>query len=272
MSRGGTDYSPLVRAKQASVRSRLDEHIYEVRDLDTVPIDAVRRSLEEARFAIVRGVATPGEVRTVVERARAVFRPEDDRPVVGESTAEVRRNFQKWSIGTRGGGHREYDYARLLRVIFTPFLDEDRYGVHDLLRRVAIMRNRFLGLPMEYAIDRIEDGLWTAARLQQYPAGGGFIQAHVDRATVNFVPSGAANYVQVLMVLTKRGVDFERGGAFLDDPAGRVDLESHVELGDLVVYDEQIVHGVADIDPHLVLDTTSLGGRVAGFANLYRVL
>jgi hypothetical protein len=134
------------------------------------------------------------------------------------------------------------------------------------------LRNHLLGLPRDFAIDGIEEGFWTAARLQQYPRGGGFIQAHVDRATVNVVPSGEANYVQVLVVLTTRGNDFERGGAFLETGDARTDLESHVELGDLVIYDEQAVHGVGDIDPHAVLDATTLSGRVAGFANLYRVL
>lgn len=237
-----------------------------------VPVEAVRASLACAGFAIVRGVATPDEARAALARAQEAFHPDDDHASVGESPADVRRNFQKWSIGTRGGDHRADDYARMLRVIFTPFLDEDRYGVHDLLRRVAVVRNHLLGLPEDYAIDGIEDGLWTAARLQQYPRGGGFLQAHVDRATVNVVPSGEANYVQVLVVLTERGIDFERGGAFLEGASERLDLDAHVEPGDLVVYDEQSVHGVADIDPHLVLDTRTLTGRVAGFANLYRVL
>ena len=75
---------------------------------------------------------------------RAAFRPEDDHPSVGESGADVRRCFQKLSIGTGGASHRTTSYARLLRVIFTHFLDEDRYGVHDVLRPVAVLRNRLL--------------------------------------------------------------------------------------------------------------------------------
>jgi hypothetical protein len=256
----------------SSGKTSPDAHVYEIGGLDDLPIDAVRASLESAHFAIVRGVATAEEVCAAVESARLAFRPGDDHPNIGESPADVRKNFQKWSVGTGGGTHREYEYARLLRVIFTPLLDDDRFGVHDLLRRVAVARNLLLDLPKDFAIDGIEQGLWTAARLQQYPAGGGFIQAHVDKATVNALPSGASSYVQTLMVLTKRGHDFERGGAFLDGPEGRVDLEALVELGDLVVYDERAVHGVADIDPHRVLDTTLLGGRIAGFANLYRTL
>jgi hypothetical protein len=246
--------------------------IHVVTDIDALSVDVVRASIAATGFAILRGAVTPDEARSALRSAQAAFRPDDDHASVGESPEEVRRNFQKWSVGTTGGAHRNYEYSRMLRVIFTPFLDEDRYGVHNLLRRVAVVRNQLLGLRRDFAVDGIENGLWTASRLQQYPSGGGFIQAHVDMATVNVVPSGAPNYVQVLVVLTKRGVDFERGGAFLERDEGRVDLESHVELGDLLVYDEQTVHGVADIDPHVVFDAESLTGRVAGFANLYRVL
>lgn len=250
----------------------LRSNLLHVDGLDLFPVAAVRESLNASGFAIVRGIAEPDEVRSAMRQARAAFDVVDDHPVVGETPADVRRNFQKWSIGTGRGEHRERTYARLIRVIFTPLFDDDRYGLHDLLRRIAVVRNQMLGLPPGYAIDCVEEGKWTAARILQYPVGGGFIDAHVDTATVDAVPSGAANYIQILMVLTERGVDYERGGAYLDFHGERVDLESHVALGDLVLYDEQTVHGVADIDPHRLFDTSTLCGRVAGFANLYSAL
>ncbi|HEU5301222.1 MAG TPA: hypothetical protein VFW06_03175 [Acidimicrobiia bacterium] len=253
-------------------RPRIDAAVLECTALDDLSVDAIRTSIDRAGYAIVRGLATEAEVAVAVGRARAAFLPSDDHPTVGHAPADVRRNFQKWSVGTGGGGYRTEDAARLLRVIFTPFLDDDRYGVHDLLRRVAVVRNRLLQLPDAFAVDGIEDGFWTAARLQHYPRGGGFLDAHIDQETVDVLPSGAAGYVQVLMVLTERGRDFERGGAYLDRVDGRVDLEPHVRRGDLLIYDERTIHGVSDIDKHEVLDATTLRGRLTGFANLYRVL
>jgi hypothetical protein len=254
----------------ASIRSLCEAHTFEVTSLGAVPVPTVRQCLEDGRFAILRGLAGAGEVAEAMTAARAAFSCADDHAVVGETPDQVRGNFQKWSVGTGTGNHRSSSYARFIRVIFTPLFAEDRYGVHALLRRVAVVRNRLLGLADDFALDTIEEGLWTAARLQQYPSGGGFIQEHVDQTAVGHIPSGGSNYVQVLMVLTTRGADFERGGAYLEHPLGRVDLEDHVELGDIVVYDERTRHGVDDIDPHKVLDVTSLSGRVAGFANLYR--
>ena len=245
--------------------------LFEVDSLWTIPVDAVNETVRSLGFAIIRGVASPDEVRYAVASARRVFSPDDDHPTVGESPADVRGNFQKWSIGTAGAS-RKVPYSRMIRVIFTPFLDEDRYGLQDLLRRVAITRNLMHGLPADYAIDAIENDRWTAARVLQYPSGGGFIDRHVDTAVVDALPSNAATYLQLLMVLTERGVDFERGGAYIEVDGVRIDLEDHVQLGDLLLYDEQTVHGVADIDPHRVLDTRTLSGRMAGFANIYRAL
>src|SRR5262245_20935539 len=125
-------------------------HVHAAHGVDAVPIDAVRASVAEAGFAVVRGVATADEARSALASAQNAVRADDDHASVGESPEEVRRNFQKWSLGTLGGGHRTYAYARLLRVIFTPFLDEDRYGAHDLLRRVAVVRNRLLDLPRDF--------------------------------------------------------------------------------------------------------------------------
>src|SRR4029079_8235536 len=95
----------------------VDPHTYDVTSVDAIPVDDVRASVGDAGFAILRGIATRDEARDALHRAQRAFRPEDDHASVGESPDEVRRNFQKWSVGTIGGSHREYAYARMLRVI-----------------------------------------------------------------------------------------------------------------------------------------------------------
>ena len=41
-------------------------------------------------------------------------------------------------------------------------------------------------------------------------------------------------------------------------------------MGDIVVYDGRTVHGVEDIDPKEALDMSTINGRVAGFATLFK--
>lgn len=236
---------------------------------DTLPGDAIEASLRSDRFAVVRGLIDPDAVRQAVCRLRATFRAGDDRPTDGASPTDVRGNFQKLAIGTVDRPDPADSYARLLRVIFTPLFAEDRFGVHHVLRRAAEVRNELLGLRRDFALDAIEGGVWSATRIQQYPRGGGFLSAHRDASTVAVSTSLVGRYLQVLLVMTRRGVDFERGGAYVEHPSGRLDVEAALHPGDLLVYDGRTVHGVADVDPHAVLDLHSLDGRLAGLVNLY---
>ncbi len=79
----------------------------------------------------------------------------------------------------------------------------------------------------------------------------------------------AGRYLQVLLAMSRRGVDFDLGGAYVDHPRGRLDVEDALQVGDLLVYDGRTTHGVADIDPHRVPDLRRLDGRLVGLVNLY---
>ena len=66
-------------------------------------------------------------------------------------------------------------------------------------------------------------------------------------------------------------MDFESGGAFIDDPEGkRLNIDDSVEYGDIVIYNGQTFHGVEDIDPHKKLSLDTINGRLAGFVSLYK--
>jgi predicted 2-oxoglutarate/Fe(II)-dependent dioxygenase YbiX len=141
-----------------------------------------------------------------------------------------------------------------VRTIFNPLWADDIFGLRDVFMRMIAMRNMLVGKPPTYASTTIEDGLWTAARLQHYPTGGGFMSAHVDQMVVDAVSSAGLEHVQLLLILTKKGEDYERGGGFTVKDGKFIDVEQFCELGDIVVYDSRILHGVDTVDPHKRLD------------------
>jgi hypothetical protein len=127
-------------------------------------------------------------------------------------------------------------------------------------------------LPIDFAVEGTDDRYWTCSRLQQYPAGGGFMVPHRDMyAQAASAETGLA-YYQVLLELTEKGRDFIDGGAYVDLDEERVSYEEHCRTGDVIVYDGRSIHGVADIDPLRPLDLQSLSGRVVGMASLFRLL
>src|SRR5262249_33171049 len=157
------------------------------------------------------------------------------------------------------------------RMIYNPIFAEDVYGLRSLFVRLARFRNLVYGLPPDFAVFGTDDGLWTAARLNQYPRGGGVMVAHRDRdgAPGAAVPSHWLIY-QVFLLMSKRGEDFQTGGAFLEYRGETVSYEDECDVGDVMVYNGQVLHGVADVDPLEPLDLKTFSGRVAAFVSLFR--
>jgi hypothetical protein len=85
------------------------------------------------------------------------------------------------------------------------------------------------------------------------------------------VGSDQTKYIQLLLILTKPGKDFEKGGAYMvRDNGETIYTEQYAEVGDVVVYDGRTMHGVADIDSHKMLDLTAQTGRLAAFTTIYK--
>lgn len=121
---------------------------------------------------------------------------------------------------------------------------------------------KFLGgyQQCEYENNTPVDGIVDRIQVVRYPAGGGGLEHHVDPTKNQRVIIGA--------MMSKRGVDYETGGFyFVDSNADRVDLETQLEIGDMVCAYPTIVHGVTSVDAHKSLNWSSNEGR--WFLGLY---
>ncbi|MDA9983170.1 hypothetical protein N9H39_10705 [Gammaproteobacteria bacterium] len=111
--------------------------------------------------------------------------------------------------------------------------------------------------------------LWTSSRIHQYPVGGGFMSAHQDNGASEAAVARGVNYLQLFISMSAKGIDYEKGGAYVENHRGMLDVDDFCLPGDIVMYDGAAVHGVAEIDPHRRLDMKTFGGRVVAFANLW---
>jgi len=229
--------------------------------------------LNQHTFAIIKGIIDPGVIRAAKEKLKAGFSPDNDHPATGESPDDIMGNFQKLSIG--GAEHSGVYRPRCMRTFYNPIWAPDCYKLRQAFRRAAQTRNKIYGWDLNYCIDEVEDGFWTAARIHHYPAGGGFLVSHVD----DVVPvvqraEGISRYFQPIIVMSKKGsgddCDFETGGGFFEVAGERYFYESDAEPGDIVIYSGATVHGVADIDLHKTFDCRKLEGRLAGFTTIYK--
>lgn len=252
-----------------TTREILEETTFQIDRPEDLDREAVIHALSKYSLARITGVVD----HEAIVRARANlarrFSAADDHPSLGEDPQSLKQNFQKLSIGG-AQGYGVYR-PRCLRTIYNPMWAEDIYGLRESFRVLARVRNMAYGLPIDFAIDGIEREMWTASRIHHYPRGGGFLISHRDTVVpVVQKRQGLDSFYQPIMVMSRKGIDFEQGGGFVEIEGERHYFETECQYGDIVIYDGRTVHGVDDIDPHRVFRHDSIEGRLAGFATLYR--
>lgn len=251
-----------------------EESLVVVKEVDQIPRARLLEILEKFHFACIRGLVSPEQVIQAKQQLVKNFSPTKDRPSKGEKPEQVMSLFQKISVGSRvQSGGQSYDRPRFLRILYTPFWEEDVFGVHDMLRKVCQVRNLLLDQAPDFCVQQPEAGLWTASRIHQFPQGGGFFFAHRDdNLKMVFEENKIASYYHPFLVMSRKGEDFEKGGGFFELNGQRIFFEEHCQLGDIAIYDGRTVHGVEEVDSHKPLDLSSFNGRMAGFVSLYRDL
>lgn len=250
----------------------LTESFLQVSTVDDLDLTKVKKILSQNKFVAISGLISPEKVKNALKKIGSKFSKNNDHPTIGESPDDVKTNFQKFSVGSIHSANHSHNYSRLLRTFYNPLWAEDIYSMHSIFRQMIKLRNRLLNKPDNFATTKIDEGFWTAARIHQYPIGGGFMSQHRDKTLSNYLGEINLNYYQLLLIMSKKGIDFEQGGGFIHYGEQRVIFEDEFDLGDIVIYDSQTVHGVQDIDPHKNLDLDNFSGRVAAFVSLYKSL
>lgn len=248
---------------------RLRKNVVLAESVAVADVDLVNALVQKDAFAVVRGVFDSDEMEVVRENIIAGFDSERDQPSIGEHPSVLLNNYQKMTIG---GQVNHWDYRpRFMRTMYSPMWAPDIYGMRATFWKVAQLRNRLQGKPVDYAIAGVEDNLWTASRLQHYPAGGGNISRHRDAVLQTVTEaSGVTAFYQILLLITSKGKHFEDGGAFIELNGDLVNLEDEFKAGDVVIYDGGTMHGVHEIDPHKVPSLNTLDGRLVALVSLYK--
>lgn len=229
----------------------------------------IQHELRENSFVLLRGLVSRQQARAVLQNLWKFVDSQDFVATGAGSRDLVRSNSVKWSVG--GSSASQSNLARVMATVYNPLNADDVIGAHSLFRSLILVRELCVGRSVPLEDGNLPDGFFNATRVQIYPKGGGFMGAHVDSsAKATFSRTGAADFLQPLVLLTERGTDFEQGGAYVMSSEGVVqDIEALAQSGDIVLYDERSTHGVADIDPMEVFASGPLRGRAVALATIY---
>ena len=141
------------------------------------------------------------------------------------------------------------------QFVFYPW-NQDLFDLFERTRSLFQLKNVLSkNDPNKYLGEVGEDGIVTRLAFQFYPSGMGYLNRHQD-------PVGSHQLTVPTMSLTQKGVDFQKGGVYLEDADGhRHDLDELVGPGDVVYFDARLKHGVDLIDPEVETPWTDFRGR-----------
>jgi hypothetical protein len=227
--------------------------------------DEIVQSVQDSGYTIIRGLFNPNEIRSKLELLKKELREGEIFSSSGTTPDQIKGNFLKWSIG--GQSLVQQGLPRFMVTVYNTFFSEDKFGFHsnfetliqirDILAHRNVLFDNTL-LPKRY----------NGCRLQVYPSGGGFMGAHIDKRAID-TNEGKNDFIQLLMLVSQKGLDYTSGGAYVVHNDQMIDVEADSLSGDVVIYNGDTLHGVADIDPHLPLDRNQIHGRVVALVTIY---
>ena len=248
------------------------ELIISSKSLDTIDQDRLRYNLEKYHFCILRDLISHDEVVNGMKKVYDFIESNEDNATTGENPDDVRGYFVKMSIGNaRHGG---VERPRFKRAIYSPLNKENKFELDNAFTQLAMVRNLLSNQKLDFALRKDEDGLWTAARMHQFPIGGGFMVSHKDTVLPKMLKDQkfTGGFFQPLALLSKKGEDFYKGGGFAVINNEILEYEEYTERGDIAIYDSLTEHGVADIDSDKKYIQRSGAGRYSGLVSLYKSL
>jgi hypothetical protein len=230
----------------------------------------IRNMIETNKFVVFKNYLDKKIISNTLSKIIKVSEKLQD-----EASKSRRKNnlehFRKINLGDYGDFG---EFPRFFRTIYVPYWNENLNFASVIFEPLIKLRNYItdqetnLGLVPDY-----ERKLWSGCRIQQYFQGGGFFSEHRDIIVEKISKEASIPTIQLIALLTTKGLDYEQGGATIRmDDGELVNIEDFAQSGDVIAYDSKSIHGVLPIDPHKVLDLNLNTGRIVAIASIYNLL
>ncbi len=137
---------------------------------------------------------------------------------------------------------RAYVKGCFHQFVFFPW-NQDLFELFRLAQPGFMLKNLINGIPADKFYGREpEDGCTARIAFQFYPSGMGALNRHID-------PVDHHQMTVPIMIMSKRGKDFQTGGNFVERESGeRIYLDEVCDEGDVVYFNAHMPHGVELID------------------------
>ncbi len=230
--------------------------------------DSLKRNLLNGGHLLLRGLFSGPEVKAVKEEFLKIYKSLEPRGTTNVQPSEIVNNdLLKFSVGQFSGTQSIPRFFMILYRNDETLSNSEKAVFDKLVKLWEIMQGKSF---TKEELD--QNGSFFAKRYQYYPSGGGFLCTHADSYNVDTSKKLGGEFIQFVLPITQKGIDYTEGGGYVVVDDKQVSNEDAIELGDLIVYDGSIEHGVADIDPFKPLNLDGNSGRVVMFITLYKKL
>ena len=225
--------------------------------------------IDKNGYAIISGLFERNEINDALKNFKKKFNFKLDKASTDGTPKEIKKNFQKLCVGS-ASNNTEKIY-RLHRIIYNPTWAVDKYKLKKIFMKFGKIRNYFLGFSENFCLNSVENNLWSANRILQYPSGGGHMSCHTDYILKNVSEKNNINkFYQLILLITEKKKHYKTGGAYVIHNKKKILLEDFAKQGDLLIYKSTIKHGVEEVDSSLKLDLKKPSGRIILMNSLYQ--
>ena len=150
---------------------------------------------------------------------------------------------------------RAYVKGCFHQFTFFPW-NQDIFQLFEATREVYYLKNLVNNQPKEKFLGQEpQDGCIARLSFQFYPKGVGGLNKHSD-------PVDHHQLTVPLLIMSKKGKDFKTGGVYVENEAGEhIFTDDICDIGDVVLFNAQVPHGVKIIDEESQEDWLSFEGR-----------
>jgi len=230
--------------------------------------DSLKETLFKEGHLLLRGLFSDSETKLVREEFLKVYKSLEPKGTTNVQPSEIVNNdLLKFSVGQFSGAQSIPRFFLILYRNDETLSASEKVVFDRLVELWEIMQGR------SFTKEELDtNGSFFAKRYQYYPSGGGFLCTHADSYNVDTSKKIGGEFIQFVLPITQKGIDYTEGGGYVVKDGKQVCNEDAIQLGDLIVYDGAIEHGVADIDPFKPMNLDGNSGRVVMFITLYKKL
>jgi hypothetical protein len=215
---------------------------------DEAIILKLRSDIKLGDLVIVRNAINPALVQKLKEYLKVVASSSLPNYVPIQEGAPNFHRVNQWD-------ERSYVKCCFHQFTFFPW-NSDVFNLFEITKNIFYLKNLINGQPKDkFMKTKPEDGCTARLSFQFYPKGIGGMNKHSD-------PVDHHQLTVPTLIMSKKGLDFETGGMYVENENGEyVFGDDLCEIGDVILFNAQVPHGVKIIDEHKDVDWLSFEGR-----------